>query len=200
MINVTKAEVEQFIDMPSVFDFDKRFGIFITQANRLDLKNFLGVDFYNDVIINLEAGVVPAQYTALQDGETYQNKRGNSIKFEGLKPIIANFAICRFVEKQQLNVTRKSIAKKKNDHSEAVTEQVLNSLSSDYRSLANSYLTELYNYLEVKKESFPVYDQNCDHLRRKIKSKIVISSGRKSSNRDGMSNDVNVIFRDERFN
>lgn len=196
MVTLTKTEVEEFIPIPSSFDFDKRFGIFVTQANRIDLKRFLGVDFYNDVIINLSLAIPPVQYSDLLDGETYTNKRGNDVIYEGLRPVIANFAISRFIEKQQVNVTRKSTTKKKNDHSEPVSDKQLNTISSDYRSLANSYLKELYDYLEARKDLFPVYAETCDVLRRSVKTKISISSGRKSSNRDGMPNDVNVIFQD----
>lgn len=155
IIDVNLVEVQKYMDIPADIDFTNRVKPHIDNANRIDLKEFLGIEFYNQVIKKVDDA--DAVFLALINGETYTNKNDIDIVYEGFAPIIANYALARFYKKQQINVTRLGLVKKKNEFSDPISKDEIDDIILDAKLQAKTYQKEALNYLKDHREQFPVY-------------------------------------------
>lgn len=145
------------------------------QAQRIDLKRTLGIRFYNEVVAGITAAT--QKFVELRDGQTYDDD-GIMIVYNGLKPIIVNYALSRFYQNQDINITRRAIVKKVTEFSEPLSGSEKQGLILSARSVAKSYEDDLRNYLQFRREDFPVYFE-CDvDQRPQTKTSIRITAGR----------------------
>lgn len=172
-IQITSSDFEDFTDLPGSVDFTARMTPHILQAERVDLKRTLGLRFYNEVIKGIADGTT--KFTELRDGQDYIDD-GITIKYEGLKPIIVNYALARFYRNQDINITRRSIVKKTTEFSEPISASEKQGLILAAKTTAKSYEDELRNYLKFRRDDFPVFFQCDEDQQPQTKTSIRITS------------------------
>jgi len=140
---------------------------FIDEAERVDLRPFLGDALHYDMMANLTA----QKYKDLLDGVVY-TYCGNPIRFDGLKPFIAYMGYARFIVKQQMNVTSFGVVHKKNEFSEPVPQKIVSEDQANARQVAAVYQTAAVQFLNEKHSVYPLW--NCSTKPRK--ASVIISS------------------------
>lgn len=143
---------------------DKELEPYILQAQRLDLRPFLGAALYHDIIKNFPYPAVavadPAvtNYTPLINGEEYTDCRGDLIEFLGLKPMIVLYAYARFIQNVSNKVTRIGVVRNTNTFSEGLTRSEINDMVQTAKSDALFYQREAFDYLQEKKTEYPLWE------------------------------------------
>ena len=174
-IPIVNTDFADFTDLPGSIDYVARMQPHILQAQRIDLKRTLGIRIYNEVVAGIAAAT--QKFVELRDGQTYDDD-GIMIVYNGLKPIIVNYALSRFYQNQDINITRRAIVKKVTEFSEPLSGSEKQGLILSARSVAKSYEDDLRNYLQFRREDFPVYFE-CDvDQRPQTKTSIRITAGR----------------------
>ena len=174
-IQIINSDFAEFTDLPGSIDFTSRMEPHILQAERVDLKRTLGIRFYNQVIKGIAD--TEAIFETLRDGEDY-NDDGITIKYEGLKPIIVNYALAHFYQNQDVNITRKAIVKKVNDLSEPLSAGEKSALTIAAKSTAKSYEEELRAYLKFNRTTYPAFFDCDPDQQPTLKTSIRITAGR----------------------
>lgn len=140
----------------------ERFKIYITKAQDLDLKPFLGYALYYDFIKHFdETGTLnddaPQQYKDLLNGSEYLDNNGHIVLYEGLLPTLLYFAFARFIEADAVRYTSNGPLTKHHDNSDAITPQYLVKLVQQQRSTANAHANEVEKFLWDHKIDFPLW-------------------------------------------
>lgn len=174
-IPIINSDFADFTDLPGSIDFTARMEPYILQAQRIDLKRTLGIRFYNQVIKGIADATLIFQ--TLRDGEEYDDD-GIVIKYEGLKPIIVNYALARFYTNQDVNITRRGIVRKTNDLSEPLSGAEKQGLIIMAKSTAKSYEEELRAYLKFNRTIYPAFFDCDPDQQPQLKTAIRISAGR----------------------
>ena len=174
-IQIVNSDFVDFTDLPGSIDFVARMETHILQAQRVDLNRFLGNRFYHEVVAGIAA--TTAKFITLRDGEDYDDD-GITISYEGLKPIIVNYALARFYQHQDINITRRAIVKKVTEYSEPLTGAEKQGLILSAKSTAKTYEDDLLAYLRFRKEDFPVFFECDPDQRPQKKTAIRITASR----------------------
>lgn len=174
-IPITNSDFADYTDLPASIDFVARMQPYILQAERTDLKRTLGNRFYNQVIKGIADAVL--EFETLRDGEDYLDD-GITIKYEGLRPIIVNYALSRFYVNQDINITRRGIVKKSTEFSEPLSGSEKQGLILLAKSTAKSYEDDLRDYLKFNRETYPVFFECDPDQKPQVKTAIRITAGR----------------------
>nr|WP_294796390.1 hypothetical protein [uncultured Mucilaginibacter sp.] len=143
----------------------ERLKIFITKAQDLDLKPFLGRSLYYDFIKHFnEDGTIkddaPQHYKDLLNGSEYLDKRGHIVLYEGLLPTLLYFAFSRFIEADAIRYTSIGPVQKQPDQSVRLSPAELSRLVQQQRSVANAHANEVEKFLKDHQADFPLWEQN----------------------------------------
>lgn len=164
---ITSTDISDFEDV-SVNIKEKRMQTDIRFAHDLDLKGFLGAAFYFDVLENIkfkESGIYDPTttdqlYKDLYEGVKYENKSGNMVSYEGLKPMLVYFAFARFIKLDKYRFTASGPVAKHHDHSDGLTQKEIIMLTEQARSTANAYANNVENFLNDNKKDYPLWRPN----------------------------------------
>jgi len=143
----------------------ERLKIFITKAQDLDLKPFLGRSLYYDFIKHFnEDGTIkddaPQHYKDLLNGSEYLDKRGHIVLYEGMLPTLLYFAFARFIEADAIRYTASGPMQKQPDQSVRLSPAETTRLVQQQRSVANAHANEVGKFLWDHRADFPLWEQN----------------------------------------
>ncbi len=143
----------------------ERLKVFITKAQDLDLKPFLGRSLYYDFIKHFnEDGTIkdkaPQHYKDLLNGSEYLDKRGHIVLYEGLLPTLLYFAFSRFIEADAIRYTATGPVQKQADQSVRLSPAEISKLVQQQRSVANAHANEVEKFLKDHRADFPLWEQN----------------------------------------
>ena len=143
----------------------ERLKVFITKAQDLDLKPFLGPSLYYDFIKHFnEDGTIkddaPQHYKDLLNGSEYLDKRGHIVLYEGLLPTLLYFAFARFVEADYIRYTSTGPVQKQTDASSRLSPAEITRLVQQQRSVANAHANEIEKFLFDHRADFPLWQYN----------------------------------------
>jgi len=141
----------------------ERLKVFITKAQDLDLKPFLGRSLYYDFIKHFnEDGSIkddaPQHYKDLLNGSEYLDKRGHIVLYEGLMPTLLYFAFSRFIEADAIRYTSTGPVQKQADQSVRLSPAELTKLVQQQRSVANAHANEVDKFLLDHRADFPLWE------------------------------------------
>lgn len=112
----------------------------ILEAQELDLKDMLGVEFYYQVL------TTPGNYTDFLEGCDYTYNR-STINWAGLKKMLCYYALARVYSNKNLVDTESGLMKKINEFSEGASRLETAELAGEMRSIGEHYQTECTRFL-----------------------------------------------------
>jgi len=136
---------------------DGRINPHILRAQQSDLKPFLGDALYHDFVTN----VVDPKYQELLNGVEY-NLQGETIFFNGVKPLLAAWAYARVVGNNQVFTTRGGVTVKDTEESTQHPNTLVQQRDRDAQSEALRLQHEVYNYLNQNRTKYPLYGRGID--------------------------------------
>jgi hypothetical protein len=153
---ITKTDILTF--RPTADLDEGRIKPFILEAQRLDLKPVLNDALYYDFVLKFDA-IADPMYTVYQEllsGKEY-SYNGDTIYFDGVKPMLAYFSLARFVVSSPVNITRLGIVTKLNAQSEPADAAMIKAVVNELRSAAIGYQHQVIQFLETKASTYPLY-------------------------------------------
>lgn len=152
---------------------------YILEAQRLDIRPFLGDALYYDIVktypypdVTVNDPLV-TNYTPLIEGEEYTNCNNELVMFYGLKPSIVYFAYARLLSYLGKKATRTGYNRKTNDFSEPVSGREREDDINNARSNAIYYQNDTIDYLQENKDVYTLWNRGKSVL---VKSSIKIYS------------------------
>lgn len=131
----------------------------ISQAQDVDLRDYLGAAFYFDVLANLET----EKYQPLLSGGTFMK---NTVTYyqEGLKSLLADLFMARFVIQINTNITPFGAVTNMSNGSEPTDRNTLKDIAQMNREMAGSKWEIIKMYLEENKALFPINNTSSDTI------------------------------------
>jgi hypothetical protein len=170
MALITFSDFEPYRELTGNLDVTERLTPYITQAQNFDLKPLMGNQFYVDVVNNPAS----TENVLLLDGGDYVYNN-NTYTFTGLKAVIVMFAYARFLQNQNINVTRFGIVfKNNNDVSERVDTKTLQFAVTNAKDQAISYWNECIEFLCNNSTDYPLWGDDAP-ANPKTKKNVVVS-------------------------
>lgn len=140
---------------------DGRIKPLILEAQRMDLKPVLNDALYYDFITKFDSSTGPdpmyANYQLLLNGTTYTHS-SLTIDFDGVKPMLAYFALARYVANNPVQITRMGNVIKSVDQSDPADSRQVKALVDELKSVAMSYQSGVIRYLETMYATFTLYN------------------------------------------
>lgn len=161
---INQTTIQRFEDI-SLNIKPERLGVFISKAQELDLKPFLGYALYYDLIKNFnDDGTLktnaPQPYKDLMNGTEYLDKRGHIVLYQGLGPLMVYFTFARFIEDDSVHYTATGPVIKQREGGNALSTAEITKLVQQQRSTANAYANEAERFLRDHQTDFPLWTYN----------------------------------------
>lgn len=116
------------------------------------LPKYLGRAFAYDVQTN------PANYTDLLDGVEFSDCDDNTIKFKGLKWVLAYFIYASYIEEIKYRDTYTGIVTKNREEANTITQGQEEKLKNKYRSYAESEVDVMKLYLDENETTYDLWE------------------------------------------
>src|SRR5690349_3547506 len=131
---------------------------FCTESQDQDLRPILGDGLYYDFMTKFYSTGDPmySSYQNLLNGVAY-TPNGQSVYFDGLKPMIGYFTLARLIQNNQLNITRYGVVTKVVAQSQPVDPQMIRQVVNEMRSNAMTYKNQVDTYLLQNQTTFTLY-------------------------------------------
>jgi hypothetical protein len=155
---ITKADILTY--RPTAVLDDARIKPFILEAQREDLCPVLNDAFYYAFVNDFDTGTglnVTAAYEKLRTGGTY-TYNSLTIQFDGVKPMLAYYALARFIENNSLNIVRMGVVIKSTDQSEPADAKAIQAAINALRSSALHYQNQVIKFLDNNISDYPIYN------------------------------------------
>lgn len=143
---------------PSAQIDGERWEQYAMEAQDQDLRPILGDGLYYDFMTKffLTANAMYSAYQNLLNGVAY-TLNGQTVYFDGLKPMIGYFTLARFVMNNPIHITRFGIVNKVNTNSQNVDSVTLRQVVNELRSNALTYKNQVDTYLQENQTTYPLY-------------------------------------------
>lgn len=151
---INKTDIQDFKIISKALSVDKT-DEYIREAQEIDLMELVPRLFYFDLVKNFQS----AKYQKLIHGDTY-TVDGVDIDFPGLKGVLAYFAYSRLVIRGDVVSTPFGIEQKRNEWGDRVSSSEKRDMRDEARQIANSYFSQVVEYIMEKKADFPLFFEN----------------------------------------
>jgi hypothetical protein len=155
---IEASELSAYIDIGNKIDI-KKIEPIIAQAQDVDLRDYLGFKFYFEVIANLNTDT----YQDLLNGSDFQYQN-LTLHHEGLKSMLANLFMARFITQINTNITPFGAVVKQSENSEPADRNSLKDIAQINVQIAGSKWEIIKLYLEEHKALFPNYNACIDTI------------------------------------
>lgn len=150
---ISPSNFAQYRQLSASIDASARLEPYIRQAQELDLLPLLGNALFTHIVNN----PTTPENTALLDGGPYTHNSQHLTHF-GLRAALVFFAYARFIEAQNISITRFGVVYKANtDVSERIDTATLQHLISQTREQAQAYFNITQQFLEANLGDYPLY-------------------------------------------
>lgn len=158
---LTFNEISQFKDIGKYPEKDKdKLTPIIVQAQDVDLRDYLGMKFYFDVLSKLDN----PDYQDLLSGSTF-TVDGINYHHEGLKSMLADLFMAKYVMQINTNFTPFGATTKTSNDSEPADRNSLKDIAQMQLQMAGSKWQIIQLYLKSNKALFPVYNSTPDAIK-----------------------------------
>jgi hypothetical protein len=144
-----------------------RFAPYVYEAQNNDLQPVLTPALFADFVARFDQ-TADGKYEAYQElltGKTYTpTGQAHPIIFEGIKPMLVYYSLARFVENQQLNITRFGIVQKNIQESEPVSEKSITNLVATLRSNGLVYENKVVEFLRNNQSTYPLFQGRAETI------------------------------------
>lgn len=124
-----------------------------TEIEEKELKNLLGVALLQDLQDNPDTEA----NTELLNGGEYSNYRGQTIKFKGLRYIIAYLNYSKYIGQSFVNDTFSGFVVKNRQESELINEGTIKRLQNDNRQIALGEWELLREFLDLNTDTYTLW-------------------------------------------
>lgn len=149
---ITVEDIPSLKDLGKKADSDKLNPI-IDQAQDVELRDYLGMHFYFDVLGNISN----PSYSDLLNGSIF-SYQGVQYAHEGLKAMLIDLVYARFMAEINVNITPFGATVKLSPDSEPTSQAALKDKAQQNRESAASKWEIIQLYLEQNKANFPNYN------------------------------------------
>lgn len=154
---LTAEEIKNYKDIGSKIDANKINPI-ISQAQD-DLRDFLGMTFYFDILANLTNPI----YESLLNGSDFIYDRV-TFHQDGLKAMLADLFVAKYLPQINTNMTPFGATTKLSTDSEPASESSLKNIAFMNKQMAGSKWEIIKLYLKENRFSFPNYNAFTDTI------------------------------------
>ncbi len=129
------------------------------EAQDQELRPILGDGLFYDLMTKFSntGDAMYSAYRNLINGTSY-TLDGQTIYFDGLKPMLGYFTLARFIQNNPVNITRFGVVTKVVAQSQNVDAQVLRQVVNELRSNAVTYVNQVTTFLEQNQTTYPLYN------------------------------------------
>ena len=127
------------------------------ETQNVDLKNLLGIEFFNDIVAN------PTNYTDLLEGGTYEYN-DITYTFSGLKYVLAYYFYARYLNNAGDYDTFSGIVQHNYDDAQRVGFGAIKSKINEAKEIAANYWDECKHFMSVNSGDYPYFYAN--HTKR----------------------------------
>jgi hypothetical protein len=128
------------------------FGQYSQETEDYYLPKYLGRAFAYDVQEN------PANYTDLLDGVEFTDCDGNTIKFKGLKYVLAYLIYPEYLEKTKYRDTYTGMVTKVREEASTISQGQEEKLKNRYRRQAEDQVQVMNMYLNENTDTYTLWD------------------------------------------
>jgi len=139
---ITITDIRELRRIPNQVEWTGDFENYVIEAQRFDIRPFLGDAMFYDMMENLTSAV----YVDLLDGTEWTYAE-NTIQFDGLRVALAYFSFARYIQSNNVFMTRYGLVTKSTEHSEPVDEKTIARLVSQARNAANAIIEQAKLFL-----------------------------------------------------
>jgi hypothetical protein len=135
-----------------------RFEPYCLEAQDQDLRPILGDGLFFD-LMNEFYDTGDDMYTAYQElinGKSY-SYNGQTIYFDGIKPMLGYFTLARLIQNHSTNITRFGVVQKVVSQSQPVDAQILRQLINELKSNAQTYVNQTKQFLQQNQTVYTLY-------------------------------------------
>lgn len=125
---------------------------YLREAQELDLRPALGPALYYDLIKNRSE----QRNIDLLDGKEY-DYNGDTIFFEGLRPVLVYFAHARYIRSANVQSTSAGLVVKQTPESTPASEKTIAGMIAQSNSAAVSYLNEAVRFLNENRADYTLW-------------------------------------------
>jgi len=136
----------------------ERWEPFALEAQDQDLRPILGDGLFYDFMTKWynTGDAMYSNYQNLLNGTNY-TYNGQTIYFDGLKPMMVYYTLARFVQNNPVNITRYGVVTKLVNQSQPVDAQVLRQVVNELKSSAQTYKNQVDLFLNQNQTTYPLY-------------------------------------------
>lgn len=164
---INKADIQDYKVISKALSIDKT-DEYIREAQEIDLMELVPRLFYFDLVNKFQE----PKYQKLIHGDTY-TVDGVEIQFSGLKPVLAYFAYSRLAIRGDVTSTPFGFEQKRNEWGDRVSGSEKRDMRDEARQIANSYFSQVVDYIMEHKEDYPLFFEN--ECKKPKRNKINIS-------------------------
>lgn len=131
---------------------------FAVESQDQDLRPILGDALYYDFMTKwfLTADPMYTAYQELLNGKVY-TLNGQSVYFDGLRPMVGYFTLARLVQNNPINITRYGVVTKIVPQSQNVEATLLRQVISELRSNAITYKNQVDLFLCENQTTYALF-------------------------------------------
>lgn len=135
-----------------------RYEPYCLEAQDQDLRPILGDGLFYD-LMNEFYDTGDDMYTAYQElinGKAY-SYNGQTIYFDGIKPMLGYFTLARLIQNHSTNITRFGVVTKVTQQSQPVDAQTVRQVVNELRSNAQTYINQAKQFLLHNQTTYTLY-------------------------------------------
>lgn len=136
----------------------QRWEQYAVEAQDQELRPILGDGLFYDFMTKFYStgDAMYAAYQELINGKAY-TYNGQTIYFDGLKPMMCYFTLARFVANNQVNITRFGVVRKTTPQSEPVDLNTITQQVNEFKACASTYATQVKQFLLQNQTTYAKY-------------------------------------------
>ena len=131
----------------------------ILQAQDVELRDFLGMKFYFDIIAKIDE----PEYQDLLSGSTFTVDEITYYQ-DGLKALLADLFMSKYIIQINANFTPFGATQKLSPDSEPVDRNTLKDMAQMQSQMAGSKWEAIKIYLKANRNLFPIYNSSADTI------------------------------------
>jgi hypothetical protein len=154
----TKADFASFREMSANIT-DAKVDSYILEAQTVECRGFLGQELWTLMQQDFDGvGFLALRFSELWFGVDYTNYAGVQIRFNGYVNAGIYFAYGRFLNQQQVNISRFGVESIQNEISEDITNAQIRDKARNASQMAFAFQNDALKYLESNQNSFPEFN------------------------------------------
>lgn len=131
-----------------------KFEVMSQEVEDYYLPKYLGDAFAYDVQTN------PSDYADLLDGVEFEDCDGNTVKFKGLKYVLAYFIYAEYIVETKYADTYTGMVTKNREEASSITKGQEEQLKNKYRSYAESQVDLMRKYLNENSDTYELWNRS----------------------------------------